>query len=120
MKRRRDAGLRQLARHDGFDERAGIGANPFESIFHAVGDLHRGIQLDDPGGTLDGMGRAHERFENLVVRGIVLQRKQPVGQHGLVVFDLDLEKFEHRKGTEIIWLLFVHCRLMLIARKSCT
>jgi hypothetical protein len=89
-----------------------------KDVLHLVCHRDRGIEIDDAGSALDGMGGAHERLQARVIGGILLQRQEAGGQHVLLVLDLDLEEVEHRKAAEIVCSFAAHLRLWLMARKS--
>ena len=72
-----------------------------EAVFHRVGDPNDGIETDDPRGSLERMGRAHERLDHLGRGRSSLERHQARRKRGGVALGLHAEELHHREAAEI-------------------
>ena len=72
-----------------------------EAVFHGVGDAHRGVETDDARGSLERMGRAHERLDQLRVWPMPFERHQSRGKRGGMALGLHAEELHHRETTQI-------------------
>ena len=54
--------------------------NVDQAILHVMRQINRQIQANHPRGSLDGMRRAHQTFNGVHIRRVLLQTKQTIVQ----------------------------------------
>ena len=84
-----------------------------EAIFHGMGHTHCGLEIDDAGGSLQGMGGAHEHLQLLGRCRAALEFKQAAGQNSRLVLRFHAEELQHRQIAHVLRSGLVHVRLRL-------
>jgi hypothetical protein len=78
-----------------------------QRVFHGVGQLHGEVYADDAGGTLDRVGRPHERLDRRRLGGSALPLQQAPAEGGGVDAHLFPEQVHHRARTAVVHRILV-------------